>query len=120
MVCKWKLYLSVLLFTNVDVMPTKPQHHSWTLTSPSFLLLLLLFSFGPISKLLHHGPKPFLFLSPLPGTVRRRRKRMALSYCVCMLNSEMAITVVVSMINIIVILMNFHDTAAIQKPDLLP
>lgn len=82
--------------------------------------LLLLFSFGPISKLLHHGPKPFLFLSPLPGTVRRRRKRMALSYCVCMLNSEMAITVVVSMINIIVILMNFHDTAAIQKPDLLP
>lgn len=45
---------------------------------------------------------------------------MALSYCVCMLNSEMAITVVVSMINIIVILMNFHDTAAIQKPDLLP
>lgn len=45
---------------------------------------------------------------------------MALFYCVCMLNSEMAITVVVSMINIIVILMNFHDTAAIQKPDLLP
>lgn len=70
-----------------------------------------------------HGPKhPPLFLSFLARSRFQRKRRTALSYCVCLLNSEMAITIVIIvLLNIIIamIIMNFL-VAATQKPDLLP
>lgn len=43
----------------------------------------------------------------------QRMRRTALSYCVCLLNSEMAITIIV--VITMIIMMNFHVAAAILK-----
>lgn len=78
---------------------TKPQHLS-------LLLLLFFFSlFGPTLRLFFVDLNLLLFLR------LQRMRRTAPSYCVCLLNSEMAITIIV--VITMIIMMNFHVAAAI-------
>ncbi len=77
-----------------------------SLSSSLFLPLLLLLLWTYSSPLLR-GPKHLA--PPLPS-----QRRIALSYCVCLFNSEMAIPIVIIVIIVIMILMmNFHVAAAI-------
>lgn len=92
----WQVYLPLLLFPNVDA--NEAQHRSVSPPRPSP-------SFGPTLRLFFVDLNISLFLR------FQRMRRTASSCCVCLLNSEMAITIIV--IITMIILMNFHVAAAI-------